>query len=88
MFNYILIESGLSGTFFKQEESNNRYFEIYKLSDEQSEGLIEILNSNKAILLVTANSQMDALRKFIEIYGNIFKAAGLPYYEKILPLKV
>lgn len=88
MYRYILIETALKGTFFQNEENSNRYFEIYRLSEEQSNGLIELLYSDKANIIVQANNQLEALKKFIEIYGNIFKIAGESYYEKILPLKV
>jgi hypothetical protein len=82
MPHYILIEVEKDGTFFKKEESYIRYFEIYRLSEDH------ILDTNNSSITVYANNQMEALKKFIKIYGNIYKINDKQYYERVLPIKV
>ena len=84
MPHYILIETVNEGTFFADEGSQRRYFEIYRLSEEQENNLISLLNENASNIIVEAKNQADALRKI----GYIYKFANKNYYEKILPLKV
>ena len=84
MPNYILIETANNGTFFSGNSSERRYFEIYKLSEEQENNLISILNNEAPSIIYEAKNQADALNKV----GFIYKFADKKYYEKILPLKV
>ena len=84
MPHYILIETINEGTFFADEGSRRRYFEIYKLSEEQENNLISLLNGNAPSIIFEAKNQADALRKI----GHLYKFADKNYYERILPLKV
>lgn len=81
---YILTETAGEGTFFASEGSQRRYFEIYKLSEEQQNNLINLLNEEASNIIFEAKSQAEALRKI----GYLYKFADKNYYEKILPLKV
>lgn len=82
MQQYILIEVEKDGTFFKKEESYTRYFEVYRLSEKQ------IPDTNNSSITVQANNQLEALKKFIKVYGNIYKINDKQYYERVLPVKV
>lgn len=82
MQQYILIEVEKDGTFFKKEESYTRYFEVYRLSEKQ------IPDTNNSSITVHANNQLEALKKFIKVYGNIYKINDKQYYERVLPVKV
>ena len=91
MTYYILIETSDNGTFFQDEgyidTTIRHYFEIYRLSEEQQNNIISLLSENKPII-VQANNQADALRKFSAQHGLIYKFANKMYYETILPFKV
>lgn len=74
MKKYIIINVAENGTFVDDEYQ----YEIYFLTDEQSEGLIKFNNS-----IIDANDQTEALRKFKEIpqYDSIYILSSKKYYE-------
>ena len=88
MQQYILIEVAENGTFFKSEDLSTRYFEIYKLGEKQVPEINDLSSTDKSTIIVHANNQLEALKKFIEIHGNIYKMNNKQYYERSLPLKV
>jgi hypothetical protein len=90
MTYYILIETANDGTFFHDEgyvdTTIRRYFEIYRLSEEQQNNIISLLDEGNCI--VQANNQSEALRKLSAQRGIIYKFADKDYYETVLPLEV
>lgn len=84
---YILIETINDGTFFYIDEDGRHYYEIYRLSEEQQNNIIELLDTSDYV--VQASNQIEALKKLSTHRGTtIYKFANKEYYENILPINV
>lgn len=84
---YILVETINDGTFFYNDEDGRHYYEIYRLSEEQQNNIIRLLDTSNCI--VQANNQIEALKKLSTHRDMvIYKFANKEYYENILPINV
>lgn len=89
MNKYILIATASDGTFFKTENGVRNYYEIYKLTDKHQD-LVSLPSEkdNQTNIVVEAINQNEALKKFINLHGNIFRFSYKNAYETVLPLNM
>lgn len=75
MNNYILIKTGNKNATFLIKESENEYYEIFKIDNIDD----AVINENK--IFIKAINQQEALKKFRIDFPNLVKRASKDYYE-------